>query len=76
MSKTTKKSIKYNEPILEVLQKKYGYSIDYIRKSLRGDRYGIMPDKIIKDYKILEKEHKQIDANAKQALIDKANNLN
>lgn len=53
MDKPTKKRTKYNEEILNVLKGKYGYSLDYLRKSLRGDRTGKMPDKIIKEYKAL-----------------------
>lgn len=53
-SKPTKKRTNYNEDILNALMKKYGYSVDYIRKSLRGDRTGIMPDQIKKDYSQME----------------------
>lgn len=55
MDKRTNKKIKYNDEILISLQKKYGYSKDYIQKCIRGDRKGIMPDKIKKDYESLEK---------------------
>ncbi|PIF44887.1 hypothetical protein CLU96_1883 [Chryseobacterium sp. 52] len=54
MDKRTKKRTNYNEGILNVLKDKYGYSLNYIRMSLRGDRVGIMPDKIIKEYKALD----------------------
>ncbi len=67
MDKSITKKIYYNTGILNVLQKKYGYSIDYIRKSLRGDRVGVMPDEIKKEYKALE-------AAAQKAIEDKANN--
>lgn len=53
MNKSIKKRQNYNEDILLLLQKKFGYSIDYIRKALRGDRMGIMPDIIKKEYKVL-----------------------
>lgn len=46
--------MKYNTEILKALSKKYGYSSDYIRKCLRNDRNGIMPDAIRKDYKLIE----------------------
>lgn len=55
MDKRTNKKIKYNEEILISLQNKYGYSKDYIQKCIRGDRNGIMPDKIKKDYEKLVK---------------------
>lgn len=58
MSKPTKKRTKYNEDILNVLKQRYDYSLDYIRKSLRGDRNGIMPDQIIKEYKKLDQASK------------------
>ncbi len=69
MSKLTTKRNNFNEDILNLLINRYGYSIDYIRKSLRGDRVGIMPDTLIKEYKKLESA-------SKKALQEKANNLN
>ncbi len=54
MCKNTKKRNNYNGFILHELKIRYGYSLDYIRKSLRGDRMGIVPDKIIKEYKLME----------------------
>jgi len=69
MNKTTKKRINFNEDILNILEKRYGYSIDYIRKSLRGDRVGEMPDVLIKEYRKLATA-------AKKAVQEKANNLN
>ena len=54
MSKPTKKKAVYNTDILATLGKRYGYSIDFIRKALRGDRVGEMPDTLIKEYKALD----------------------
>ncbi|HFG0566900.1 hypothetical protein [Flavobacterium psychrophilum] len=68
MDKLTKKKNFYNHDILEVIKERYGYKIDYIRKSLRGDRVGTIPDRIIKEYKILEQE-------AKKAITLKADKL-
>lgn len=48
------KKPKYNESALNILSKKYGFSIDYIRKCVRKDRIGIMPDKIVKEYTRLD----------------------
>lgn len=76
MDKTKQKRKNYNTGILIVLSEKFGYSEDYIRKSLRGDRTGIMPDKIKKEYKILEKEAKDLDKESQRKLQEKANNLN
>ena len=53
----------YNPDILNHLQKHYGFSLDYIRKSLRGDRVGSIPNKIIEDYKNLEAETRNTIAN-------------
>lgn len=50
MNKSNKKRSNYNEEALEAIKKKYGYSIDYIRKCLRGDRTGLMAEAIVKDY--------------------------
>lgn len=58
MRKPTTKRMNFNKDILNKLKSKYGYSIDYIRKCLRKDREGIMPDKLIKEYKRLENASK------------------
>jgi hypothetical protein len=68
MNKSKKKRTYYNQSILLVIQERYGYSLDYIRKSLRGDRTGILPDKLIEEYKKLEQE-------ANQAINNKADEL-
>ncbi len=64
-----KKRANLNAEILNTLQERYGFSLDYIRKSLRGDRKGILPDKLIQEYKAL-------DAAAKKAIEIKAENFN
>ncbi|UFK27484.1 hypothetical protein [Elizabethkingia phage TCUEAP3] len=69
MDKRTKKRKNYNTEILNVLTSRYGYSVDFIRKSLRGDRVGEMPDVLKKEYKILENE-------ANEAIKNKAESLN
>ena len=46
----------YNQDILIVIKERYGFSLDYIRKSLRGDRIGLLPEKILKEYDDLEYE--------------------
>ena len=65
MNKPTKKRNNYNEDILIALNEKYGYSIDYIRKSLRGDRKGEMPDILKKEYNLLDREAKKAIQNSK-----------
>ena len=49
----------YNQDILLILQERYGFSLDYIRKSLRGDRIGLLPEKINKEYDDLEYESRR-----------------
>ena len=46
MSEDLKLRRVYNQDILLVIKERYGFSLDYIRKSLRGDRIGLMPEKI------------------------------
>lgn len=76
MCKPTKKiRIKFNEDVLEALRVKYGYTIDYIRKSIRGDRVGFVPDKLSKEYKTLKLADEKIKQDAKNELTKKANEL-
>lgn len=64
--KRTKKRNNYNEEILTSLAEKYGFSVDYIRKCLRDDRKGVMPDIVKKEYKELESaSSKAIQSNIK-----------
>lgn len=49
----------YNQDILIVIKERYGFSLDYIRKSLRGDRTGLMPEKINSEYDALEYESRR-----------------
>ncbi len=60
MTEKQKKRNVYNQDILEHLQTRYGFSLDYIRKSLRGDRIGLMPEKIIVEYAALEQETRRV----------------
>ena len=76
MNKPTKKRINYNEDILNVLIAKYDFTADYIRKSIRGDRNGIMPDRIKQEYKKLLVEDEQLKTRALKTLQEKANKLN
>lgn len=58
MNKPTKKNHKprrvYNPDILERINAEFGFGINYIQKCLRGDRKGIMPDKVVKMYNRLD----------------------
>ena len=64
--KRTKKRNNYNEEILNQLSAKYGFSVDYIRKCLRDDRKGIMPD-------VIKKEYAELENAAKKAIESKIN---
>ncbi|MCV9934511.1 hypothetical protein OIU80_19700 [Flavobacterium sp. LS1R47] len=46
----------YNQNALEIINGRYGYSYDYIRKSIRGDRVGVIPDRIKTEYNKLNNE--------------------
>jgi hypothetical protein len=63
MKDASKKRNLYNQDILDHIQQRYGFSLDYIRKSLRGDRIGILPEKILKEYSDLELETRRAIAN-------------
>lgn len=52
MNKTTKKRTYYNTEILNILMKRHDCSVDFIRKSLRGDRVGEKSDVLKKEYNI------------------------
>lgn len=69
MSESTKKITKYNSDILEYLQVKFGYSKVYVYKSLKGDRTGLIPDAI-------KKEYTRLDLASKKAISSAANNSN
>ena len=61
MDKSTTKTYKtYNIDIIRRLRKKYGISPHFIYASLRGDRTSETSERIVKDYKIAEKEINRI----------------
>ncbi|TWP23496.1 hypothetical protein ETU10_07170 [Apibacter muscae] len=51
----------YNQEALQELQKKYGFTRDYIIKSIKGERIGTYPLRI-------QEEYKQLDDAAKLAI--------
>lgn len=59
MDKSIKSKPSYNQDILKIIQNRYGYSYDYIRKSIRGDRVGIICDQIKAEYTKLNNEAKR-----------------
>ncbi|WP_281235145.1 hypothetical protein [Flavobacterium gelatinilyticum] len=68
MSKNIKTKLSYNQDVLNILKNKYGYSYDYIRKSIRGDRAGVICD-------ILKNEYHRLNNEAKKAIESKAGDL-
>jgi hypothetical protein len=71
MSKTKQKKQNYGKfdtEVIQDLQELHGYSNNYIRMSITGDRVGIMPDRIKKQY------HSMVNA-AKKAKEDKLNEI-
>lgn len=68
MGKNRKKNINYNTVAIDELVKKYGFSRDYVLKSIRGDRTGLIPTRIQDDYN-------QLDRASKIAIQNKANEL-
>lgn len=55
MNKNNTNRNKYNDLVVKKLAEKHKISTSYVRKSLKGDRIGIFPDLIIKEYKEMDK---------------------
>lgn len=53
MNKSTQKRPRYNVTAVKKIAEKYGYTERYVRMCVRGDVDGVMPDKVVKDYKAL-----------------------
>lgn len=69
MNKSKEKSkTVYDQDVINVLHKKYGYSRNYIQKFLRGERHAIMGDRIVKEYHQLVKASKQAEREKQQKL--------
>lgn len=58
MNKGTKKTEynQHNVDAINALVEKFGLSAYYIRQSVNGNRDGVVPDKIRKEYKVLCKQ--------------------
>jgi hypothetical protein len=56
MDKNRKSKPSYNQDVLKIIKNRYGYSYDYIRKSIRGDRVGLTSDMLKAEYNKLNKE--------------------
>jgi hypothetical protein len=59
MDKNIKTKPSYNQDVLKIIKIRYGYSYDYIRKSIRGDRSGEISDMIKTEYNKLNNEAKK-----------------
>lgn len=70
MSKSIKSQPSYNQEVLKIIKEKHGYSYDYIRKSIRGDRVGIICDIIKAEYKRLDNEYKVVRESQAKRLRD------
>lgn len=66
-----KKRMSFNQDALDILSQRFGFSINYIQKSLRGDRVGIMPDELKKEYPIIVKELEEKRQATKSTLLNK-----
>lgn len=51
--KPTKKNASYNQDVINVMKARHGYTAHYIRQCIRGDRNGLIPDKLKKEYETL-----------------------
>lgn len=56
----------YHEDAIRILHERHGYTKNYIRMSISGDRVGLMPDRI-------KKEYHQMVAASKKAVQEVAN---
>lgn len=59
MSKNIKSRPSYNQDVLKIIKDRHGYSYDYIRKSIRGDRTGLICDMLKDEYHKLNNESKK-----------------
>jgi len=68
MDKNKKTKPSYNQDVLKIMKARHGYSYDYIRKSIRGDRVGIICD-------MLKAEYQKLNNEAKKAIENQVNNF-
>lgn len=59
MSKTKKKHVNYNDVVIDELRCRYGFTRDYILKSIRGDRVGSTAIRIQEEYWRLDRMARQ-----------------
>lgn len=71
MNKTTKKRTYYNTEVLNILKGRHDCSLDFIRKSLRGDRVGEKSDVLRKEYNSFLKKTEEAINNEMRSLSNK-----
>jgi hypothetical protein len=49
----------YNQEVLNIMKNRHGYSLDFIRKSIRGDRASITSNMLRAEYHELNNEAKK-----------------
>ena len=49
----------YNQDVLKIMKIRHGYSLDFIRKSIRGDRASLTSDMLRSEYHKLNNESKK-----------------
>jgi len=59
MSKSKQKRQTYNDPVIQELKNRYGFTRQYIVMSIRGERTGTICIQIQEEYKKLDKASKQ-----------------
>ena len=57
MNKTNKKTSGFDTKLIQLLENRHGVTKDYIRKSIKGERNGVIPLRIAEEYKILKKHN-------------------
>lgn len=58
----------YNQEVIKIIQSRHGYSLDYIRKSIRGVRIGSIS-------KIIKAEYHQLNDKAIEAIQNQITKL-
>jgi len=49
----------YNQDVLKIMKNRHGYSLDFIRKSIRGDRASLTSDMLRAEYHKLNNQSKK-----------------
>ena len=69
MSESSKKTRNnWNQDAISILVTQSGFSASYVRKALSGDRVGLHPDKLIKEYGVITAKLEKVIEQAKEAI--------